>query len=1287
MEKLLLLIFLINFPNFCKQESIPDLVEKNYLLTKSDFFRTYKFFPKFIDDAEHEIYIQIKSLNNNGYIKVCSGYFLTAKDENIFFDYAINDFVNCQRMFDANINNYVEFNIYDSYKSSDIMSNNGYFYVTIYIDRLTGSDFSGTFMLFVTNNEIKVSLDELSKYFIFSNEYKTKNFTFTVPFNNKIKGDLHVQIALSDEQNFFDLNITDENNDDIDKKDSISSYNNFIVSSVELNTYYIKLNFSKSNIKNPSFAIFFEYSTLSNNIMQIENNIYEINFLTKCEYYFLQNLTDNAENLFYIINDFSDLKENVELSYARINNSNISLNDISKINFSISVHKIFLNLYTIYNCKNNDVQALNTSNFLLIKLSGVGLPFLNLHKIQFKLLPRIIIPEDNVLSHYSFNSEFGIEKIGYFHIRRPKNESKRQLIYCSSDKTMNIYKGDYNIIEDASDYLISENSRLDKISEPSEPNTEIGYTVITYNEKNNYFVQVAEVSIEIYDNLYIENEKNKGSLNREVEINKPIHNYYLFYVNDKKNSDYDMILDVQITYGNISVEYVDINYIKESDFNLNDIISFNEKVKYKINAKHPILIRKTTELIKITNNFYNNSSLYQAKFYLNRYSNVLDNKIYNSLQPVFLKPLESRICTLVNIMGNTNYLFKIGSYYIYYINDTTKTIIEIKFSKSDINYNISIGKNFIKNNSYIYYNDTIEIKNVIDYPILIWCYLGINEEEKDNIIKMNLSQSYYYKEKINIEHKISFDWYKIKEKISSGFIPKRITILISNERQTKAKGYYYEKLNFANDQDDDYLLYYSRLNSISYELEQDQSHIFLNEDINMAVYDAQYFNDGQINFMIFPESGYISATCYIDYLYDTTVYLNQLQYVISDQSIYSLNLKLNGSNFIKEEEEDYSEQNIKSYYLVFQIFSRSSLKDSNMLLKINGSTFDFHNENNNSTFKEISSFNIYTYINIDNLNLNLSKDTFYINIIKPETSFFKYYLTTNLDKNYSFISDNYNIIAEKRKNSGGKVEISFDCLLKEAKTNYSILILNKNEIKSSISNEFDFFDFLYTQYNLNSFIFLNFIDNNGNKRIKKEVSLSISGNYNIIIMAQSLVSLSIYKYLGSKTFKYNAEAIDEETTDSDKNKPLIIILSVISSIIIIIIIVAIIIIVYNNKTKAKNNSSNISIENSISTKFNTSQNSIDKSNELSIFSNPIENQISLLEDKPIQVSNDSKIQNAEDNEHLSGQPPAPILGNTFFSEEDRINYELSKLNEPSDNNNNNNDDKKYVNTNMGVDNP
>ena len=57
----------------------------------------------------------------------------------------------------------------------------------------------------------------------------------------------------------------------------------------------------------------------------------------------------------------------------------------------------------------------------------------------------------------------------------------------------------------------------------------------------------------------------------------------------------------------------------------------------------------------------------------------------------------------------------------------------------------------------------------------------------------------------------------------------------------------------------------------------------------------------------------------------------------------------------------------------------------------------------------------------------------------------------------------------------------------------------------------------------------------------------------------------------------------------------------------------------------------------------------------------------------------------EPNPDLLSQPPAPILGNTFFSDEDRIRYELKKLNESSSNKNNenNNEEKKYVNTNMG----
>ena len=72
--------------------------------------------------------------------------------------------------------------------------------------------------------------------------------------------------------------------------------------------------------------------------MQISNDtIYNINFLTNCDYYFAQNIQSNIEDLYYIINDFSDEKESVVLSYAKINTSNLSFNEISQINFYMMI--------------------------------------------------------------------------------------------------------------------------------------------------------------------------------------------------------------------------------------------------------------------------------------------------------------------------------------------------------------------------------------------------------------------------------------------------------------------------------------------------------------------------------------------------------------------------------------------------------------------------------------------------------------------------------------------------------------------------------------------------------------------------------------------------------------------------------------------------------------------------------------------------------------------------------------------------------------------------------------
>ena len=66
-------------------------------------------------------------------------------------------------------------------------------------------------------------------------------------------------------------------------------------------------------------------------------------------------------------------------------------------------------------------------------------------------------------------------------------------------------------------------------------------------------------------------------------------------------------------------------------------------------------------------------------------------------------------------------------------------------------------------------------------------------------------------------------------------------------------------------------------------------------------------------------------------------------------------------------------------------------------------------------------------------------------------------------------------------------------------------------MKYNISNEFAYINFLETEKNNSNYKQIFFIDNNENEKIKKESSFERNGSYEIIIMAQSLISLSIYK--------------------------------------------------------------------------------------------------------------------------------------------------------------------------------
>jgi len=208
MEISIIFILLLNLIYLFKSENIYNFIEKNIILTKSDFFKVYKFFPKTIINFEQEIILQIKTTNNyeNGKINICSGFFHNINEENIYYDYSKNKFINCQKYFSIQISNYIEINIENSSYITNI-TNNGYYFIVPYVDRQNGLEFSGVIMPFITNTEIGLRPDEIPKYFYFTNNYNVKNFSFLIPYDRLQQKNLHIQIALLNSENKFNINV------------------------------------------------------------------------------------------------------------------------------------------------------------------------------------------------------------------------------------------------------------------------------------------------------------------------------------------------------------------------------------------------------------------------------------------------------------------------------------------------------------------------------------------------------------------------------------------------------------------------------------------------------------------------------------------------------------------------------------------------------------------------------------------------------------------------------------------------------------------------------------------------------------------------------------------------------------------------------------------------------------------------------------------------------------------------------------------------------------------------
>ena len=152
-------------------------------------------------------------------------------------------------------------------------------------------------------------------------------------------------------------------------------------------------------------------------------------------------------------------------------------------------------------------------------------------------------------------------------------------------------------------------------------------------------------------------------------------------------------------------------------------------------------------------------------------------------------------------------------------------------------------------------------------------------------------------------------------------------------------------------------------------------------------------------------------------------------------------------------------------------------------------------------------------------------------------------------------------------------------------------------------------------------------------------------------------------------------------------------LSVIISLSLFILLIIIFIIFYFKKKRRLINLLNNKKEELLLSKINKSENEFYNEYELATIlnnsNNYIKNKSQERIDKPINDADDSNMLIGNDfnidlENNSSGEPPAPILYNTFCSEEDRMKFELNKLKySPNNKNNENGEDKKYFNTNSG----
>lgn len=1293
----------------------------------------YFLFQNFKKEINSDIILQIKKKSNIDNNSVYSYIYGT----NIYYNNVMNlikinestnEFINYLFKFDLNSKNYnideYPLTYYDEHDNNHTIFS--YYYIVFQLKSSKSEFFKANILLFNTLDIIEIAPDNLNRifYYKYENNYEVKNYIFKINCKEVQNNFINVQILSYDENNKFNISLEKLTNDTIQEMIYSSSninkldYTNEIKDTKLLivNLTYIKAD----NLEKQSFAILFEFSLINYIYPQLNETSINIKLLSRNEYYFYYildgknekynfiknihfcleflstediSIENNYFSLEYLISEQNDffnqmdveiknkfLAELIKENQNNFNDMKSNLDELNSIFFFKADINITENLNKILILK-IVLNDNNEKNKLIMK--NIKVRFLPL----IKLTEKIYNEQKSYIKYYNLKNF--LDNFGYYYVPI-QSIQKTKILYCPFENAMNIYLGEFDLAEK----LLIPNLKNQKIYllNPYNHTLYNGITIITNNSNSNYFFQFGDIEENILNNLEINIIRKVNNLNREIKLRNDIKELYFFNINYINES---FILDGNLVYGNVSVEFLSLDSLNETEKNFNNIFPLNKQLlKNNIKIiKNPTLINSSNyEIIRIMNNQYEfeNNTINKYCYnllYINRYKKLSEIE-KNQVTPLFISS-ENKISRFKIITGDNNEYLK----YKFFVHKGNydpeyQYNISIFLNNKEINVLSNDSIRIYNGSTYILkFNNQIRIINNGHQDVLIWTIFGDYNESDYEMFNAS-SKSFNNIMNSGKTYLFIFDYFNIINKKNIGLDPYKFIFTLERPISVKSDGYYLQFLSKKKIPIKNLLFELSSINSIYFEIRNQEEILDLNNNITFS-HNNSFINalkDYNLNTLINQINGYLTINFYMIYKYDITNKINELLYNDFDDSIYSINYQIAKPN--------------KKKYLLFQVLFCTYDKDLNISFYKENSNISYSMNNNNDKGKieKLSKGNYFGYADLNQVK-NEEEDNYFINVIKPGKLFIRYLFSKtkidfniiNLIEEQAKYHSNINIEKSKKIESKTIFSVSFDCLLKNTLTNYYILILEESE--EDIINECQFLSQLYKyeknevfennlKENLEYQKYFSFTDEGINDRIKREITFDNYGNYKIYILAEEIENLSLFKLLGVKTYSYVYEENDISIKDNIKNDDVSFVLILIIIILSVLILIIISLIIYRICKKDNFNQMIAFMKLSKNDSNNSINNALLNKSALSIDSKKCRE----LEDKLPYKDNinnhfDNNIQNNE--EDKLDLPPPPVTA--FPDPDNQISEMVNQIKSKKMESKIYNNDKIYTNDGSNTD--